>query len=497
MRATKLRPSWPRLGALALATASLGLFAQSAQATVPGRLYIMNNGKIAAAIDPEGSFYARSRYRDMSAITGLQFKNNGVAMIALQQDSSSDPEALGSYYYHYFDGIWEGAPMPNSSGSLRFRSSSNLRMELEGANVATTWNMSGSFVEMFAFRKNAGNSRPADRTNFVNALLALQNRKYPGARGDAIPGGVSYWFKEDEIHQSTHTHGGPSFIPWHRELLRRFEADLRLEDPLVSLPYWQFQNDPRWENITASQFDPGFLGASVGEIGEPFRSRSFYRPNCTAALPCRNSVPSGGGEAFWATENPFDPPRFIDRDIVEGSQPGVRWDDAIVATGDNLPKSQQWQAFRGGRAGVTGLETDHNNVHGNVGGNIGDVHRAFQDPLVFLLHANVDRLWASWQRRPQSADPNWCGGKTTWRLDPNCVYGNEATTTGPTGIATMMEPWANLAAGQQQVRPWAAPESDRTFPSCTQGLPCPGQIVRRDLRDISVVTPPLYDYYAE
>ena len=495
MRAIRSR-LWPRLGALALAAASLGLCAQSAQATVPGRLYIMNNGKIAAAIDPEGSFYARGRYRDMTAITGLRFKCNGVSMIGLQQDSSTDQEALGSYAYQYGDGIWEGAPMPLSSGSLRFRSSSNLRMELEDPNQGTTWNMAGNHVEMFAYRKNAGSSRPADRTNFVNALLALQNRKYPGARGDAIPGGVSYWFKEDEIHQSTHTHDGPSFIPWHRELLRRFEANLRLEDPLVSLSWWHWQNDPRWEGITASEFDPGFLGASVGEMGEPFRSRNFYRPNCTSALPCRNSVPSGGAEAFWATENAFDPPRFINRNIVEGWQPFIRWDSDIVITGDNLPKSQQWQAFRGGGA-VRGLENDHNDAHGNIGGNIGDPHRSFQDPFVYLLHANVDRLWASWQRRTTPADPSWCGGKTNWRLDPNCVYGNEANTTGAQGLTTMMEPWANLAAGQQQVRPWAAPESDRTFPSCTQGLPCPGQIVRRNLRDQSVVTPPLYDYYAE
>ncbi|MGH3528883.1 MAG: tyrosinase family protein [Pseudonocardiaceae bacterium] len=34
---------------------------------------------------------------------------------------------------------------------------------------------------------------------------------------------MSYWFKQDEIHAHTHVHGCPAFLPWHRELINRFE----------------------------------------------------------------------------------------------------------------------------------------------------------------------------------------------------------------------------------------------------------------------------------
>jgi Common central domain of tyrosinase len=65
-----------------------------------------------------------------------------------------------------------------------------------------------------------------------------------GPKTDSIPGGVSHWFKQDEIHDSTHVHFCPAFLPWHRELVNRFEAMLREIDPQLSLHYWDWTQDP-------------------------------------------------------------------------------------------------------------------------------------------------------------------------------------------------------------------------------------------------------------
>ena len=54
------------------------------------------------------------------------------------------------------------------------------------------------------------------------------------------------------------------------------------------------------------------------------------------------------------------------------------------------------------------LEDMHNIAHGYIGGTLGDPHRSFRDPFVFLLHSNVDRLFALWQLQPGHAE----------RLDP-------------------------------------------------------------------------------
>ena len=39
----------------------------------------------------------------------------------------------------------------------------------------------------------------------------------------------------------------------------------------------------------------------------------------------------------------------------------------------------------------------HGAAHVSFEGQIADIGRAPADPLFFLLHANVDRLWAKWQ----------------------------------------------------------------------------------------------------
>jgi hypothetical protein len=61
----------------------------------------------------------------------------------------------------------------------------------------------------------------------------------------AYSDGVSYWDKQDQIHQATHNHGGNSFIPWHRELCNQFEKLLQQVDPDVALHYWDWTQDPR------------------------------------------------------------------------------------------------------------------------------------------------------------------------------------------------------------------------------------------------------------
>ncbi len=50
------------------------------------------------------------------------------------------------------------------------------------------------------------------------------------------------------------------------------------------------------------------------------------------------------------------------------------------------------------------LESLHNHVHNAVGGDM-DTARSPNDPLFFLHHANIDRLWAQWEASPQASDP--------------------------------------------------------------------------------------------
>jgi hypothetical protein len=309
-------------------------------------------------------------------------------------------------------------------------------------------------------RRNIATVSQAERNRLRNAIIALQHRSYPGGRNDTPVGGVSYWFKQDEIHAHTHVHGCPAFLPWHRELLNRFEALLREVDPMLSLHYWDWTTDPGW------MFTADFMGNASGDAGDPCLSAGFYVPGAT---------PYRSDNSFDPNNNPFDPPRDLTRFVGIGA-PNIPAQDASTVNA---------ATFSGMNSLLAG---EHNAAHGFIGGTIGDPHTSFRDPFVFLLHSDTDRLFATWQK--QSGQE--------WRLDPNQVYGTDASTQGSGdvqsgdpfwGILSPLEPWAGvgaqtaatgIVANVQATRPWAPPENEQ---------------VLKDSKHPTVVAPPDYDTF--
>src|SRR6476620_8435024 len=132
-------------------------------------------------------------------------------------------------------------------------------------------------------RRNILSVSQAERDRFRDAIIELNHRTFPGSRTDFPAGGVTQWFKQDEIHQATHVHGGPAFLPWHRELCNRFEQLLRTVDPDLSLHYWDWLTDPSHiddgDGGFINLFSKDFMGSDKGPAGEPWLSASFYDPD--------------------------------------------------------------------------------------------------------------------------------------------------------------------------------------------------------------------------
>src|SRR5438093_2035091 len=124
-------------------------------------------------------------------------------------------------------------------------------------------------------RRNIATVSQQERDRFRDAIIALNQRFFPGDRTDFPAGHVSHWFKQDEIHQATHVHGGPAFLTWHRELLNRLERLLVKADPTVSLHYWDWNED--LENTLDLKGKPldlfkNLIGNARGPVGEPWLS---------------------------------------------------------------------------------------------------------------------------------------------------------------------------------------------------------------------------------
>jgi hypothetical protein len=312
-----------------------------------------------------------------------------------------------------------------------------------------------------------------ERNRFRDAIIALNHQLFPGDRKDFPAGHVSYWFKQDEIHQATHVHGGPAFLPWHRELCNRFEAMLRAVDPELSLHYWDWNTDP------APLFTAAFMGNANGDAGEPWLSAGFYDPNVAGDNFRDNGVHGlkQSPPSYPLHANPADPPKALTRNKQAGAPPvGQTVSGNFWPKDDDMVKAGTFQAFNDFLQGCEASPATSNNcahgmAHSYIGGTIGNPHTSFRDPFVFLLHSNVDRLWAMWQTQPGRSE----------RLDPARVYLDANGNEDPV-LSNPLQPWAGEAnwttTGGWPVRPWYSPES---------------QQVVKDCKDPSIVAPPCYD----
>lgn len=358
-----------------------------------------------------------------------------------------------------------------------------------------------------------------ERARFRDAILALIDRL-------ATPGDpVNLWFKQDQIHKATHVHDQASFLPWHRELINRFEAALQEIDEDVALHYWDWTTDPRRAPDGAGGFvdlmTDGFMGSPQGLIGAPFtrffdatqpeglaRDEDLVRadPILNASKPprgvTRKLVASGRGPRD-VTLDDFEwtasPRRDSDGDVR------VQGDDLVVGAGLRGDVADQFERF------WLELSRSHGWAHAYIGGDIGQVpgsratsHTSFRDPFVFLLHSNVDRLWASWQLSPDGFDAR----DISPRLDPERIYGDLALGRGKFEEASkeadnVFDPQQREAARADVAKSRADAqrelgESMRPWDGRGGILPWsgPGTAQPRTPKHADVLRPAMYDRYA-
>jgi len=198
-------------------------------------------------------------------------------------------------------------------------------------------------------------------------------------------------------------HGTWYFLPWHRGYLHAFEANIRAAVIKVggpsdwALPYWDYFR------ANQSKLPPAFASPDWpdGTGNNPLFTKQRYGPanNGNVFIPVNQK-----------TVVNLKPMADHDFTGVSGGNPGFGGlDTGFAHSGQNHG----------------GLESQpHDMVHVLIGGSdptktnfdglMSDPVTAALDPIFWLHHANIDRLWEVWRKNPSThvnpTDPNWLKG---------------------------------------------------------------------------------------
>lgn len=238
-------------------------------------------------------------------------------------------------------------------------------------------------------------------------------------------------------------HRGPAFLPWHRYFCRELELALQTKRPNVTLPYWNWAADAGnpagaalWNTDPAQRI---YIGGDGTGPGGTVTTGPVAGWTALIEDAMGNLVPRPGGIIRELGSNPD----FGSGIGAPAFPSAAQVDDAVenLAVYDTDPwRTASTDSFRNRlegwlrtSAGENGSQL-HNRIHIWVGGDMGP-GTSPNDPVFFLHHCNVDRIWALWQHaHPASAYLPASGGPAGHNLNDVMQH---LTTAGSTPAASL------------------------------------------------------------
>jgi tyrosinase len=216
-------------------------------------------------------------------------------------------------------------------------------------------------------RQNINEMSATQVTRFRKAMKGMMER--PDNRGYQFFAGWHWIPLELCIHHE------PMFLPWHRGYLYFFELALQEIDPEVTIPWWDWMNEP---GIPAAYREKKADGKANVLHSAPIEPVGVKR------------------QPGWPKRTRREPGKPIPG-VPAAAPPPLRsfYDWLMEATSYEEFQMRCWRL--------------HDNIHVWVGGPKGqmsDPNWAAFDPLFWAHHAMVDRLWRIWQHRNPGAVPD-------------------------------------------------------------------------------------------
>ncbi|WP_329558180.1 tyrosinase family protein [Streptomyces uncialis] len=254
-------------------------------------------------------------------------------------------------------------------------------------------------------RKNQANLTPAEKRAFVNAVVELKRR----GRYDPFVTTHREIFISDMTGPIRQGHESPSFLPWHRQYLIDFERALQSINPNVSIPYWDWTRD---RTPTSSLWSANFLGGNGRRPDGQVMNGPFAHSTGNWSITVQDDTAPFLRRAMAPTGMPLPTRAELNTVLAVTPYDMTPWD--FTAPG-----------FRNSLEGGAGPGL-HNRVHNWVGGQMLQSVSP-NDPVFWLHHCFVDKVWADWQRR-----------------HPQHSYLPAVSTTGVVALNQAMAPWNNV-----------------------------------------------------
>ena len=260
-------------------------------------------------------------------------------------------------------------------------------------------------------RKNVSQMTNAEKEAFVDAVIALKNTPITQADQPAAwnEGARNRYDMYVYLHRivGSGAHRGPAFAPWHREFLRQFELELQQVsgNPKITVPYWDWveyrssaDNSADSNGIGAGfPFTDNFMGGMGTGADNRVETGKFAESAGLWTINVRTGQAGGAARDNTTYLRRLNPQNGNDLPGTNEQNHGLtraNYDAAPLRENPaNLTITDLDASFR------KSLEYFlHNGPHAWVGGNMMP-STSPNDPVFFLHHCNVDKLWAIWQQR--------------------------------------------------------------------------------------------------
>ncbi|GIZ43681.1 hypothetical protein CKM354_000689800 [Cercospora kikuchii] len=306
-------------------------------------------------------------------------------------------------------------------------------------------------LKNLSIRQEWGSLSKPQRKDYIRAVQCLQT-KPPRTPSTFAPGAKSRFddFVVTHINQTQTVHLTANFLSWHRYYIWLYEKALREECGYKGYqPYWDWSITAETGLLASPIFDGsdtsmGGNGAYVGNrsdivLGAEFGLPPVYLPTgsgggCVGSGPFENMTvnlgpvaldspggvsqgPPSGGPLDWN-------PRCLRRDLTDAVN--RRWANAssVVSLISNSKNVYDFQMTMQGVPG-SGEIGVHGGGHYSIGGDPGnDVFVSPGEPIFYLHHAMIDRVWWIWQHtenpfQRQFSDEAISGTRTLLDMPPS------------------------------------------------------------------------------